>query len=97
MIWFSPLLVLSLFLGCDASETEQSVCDKMCSNLVNECEYDAFPDFASCEQGCEYNAEQGADITSQQLCIESAECDTFAILECELAFGDPSLEDSDVP
>lgn len=98
MIWkiAGCTMALSLTVAC-ATEQEKTVCQKMCSDLVSTCEYDAFPDTTSCVQGCEYNAEAGADVGGQQLCVEAAECDTFAILECELEFGvDPSkLEDTD--
>jgi len=70
-----------------AVETEPSVCRDLCTNLHGTCGYEAFPTLDSCLQGCEWNAEQGADVGGQLLCVESADCDTFAILECEHAYG----------
>lgn len=79
----APLLLL---MAC-GGDTEESVCHDLCTELVGVCNYEAFPDINSCMQGCEYNAGQGADILSQTTCVQSAACDTFAIMECEHAFG----------
>jgi hypothetical protein len=79
-----PLLVL--LFGC-GNAAEDSTCRDLCIELVTNCEYAAFPSVESCQQGCEYNAVQGADIEGQSECVIAAECDTFAIVECEHVFG----------
>ena len=81
--------LFALFLmGCAGETTEEGVCHDMCTELTGTCGYASFPDINSCVQGCEYNATQGADIAGQSppasMC---AQCDTFAIMECEHAFG----------
>jgi hypothetical protein len=83
-----PLLLVSLLglLGC-GQQVEEDVCHDLCTNLAGTCGYEAFPDLESCIQGCRWNAEQGADVGGQLLCVQTADCDTFAILECEHAYG----------
>ena len=66
---------------------EQSNCDQMCNELLGSCEYAAFPDKMSCLEGCLYAEENNADIASQKECVLEAECDTFAIIECENTYG----------
>ena len=73
--------------GFGCNETEETVCDTLCRELVQSCGYAAYPDLESCRQGCEYASEQGADIVGQQQCIVDAACDTFAIVECEHVYG----------
>lgn len=80
------LATLLLLFGCNG-DSEESICHDMCTELTGVCNLEAFPDINSCMQGCEYNAEQGADIGGQTQCITAAACDTFAILECEHAYG----------
>ena len=80
-------IVGTLILTACAPQAAPSVCLDLCTNLYSTCGYEAYPTLDSCLQGCEYNAEQGADVGGQLLCIESANCDTFAILECEHAYG----------
>ena len=79
------LITLACVAGCE--QTEESVCDSLCRELVQSCDYAAYPDLASCRQGCEYASEQGADIVGQEQCIAEAACDTFAIVECEHVYG----------
>ena len=38
-------------------------------------------------QGCLYDVSQGGDPIAQLPCIEAAECDEFAVVECEHEFG----------
>ncbi len=82
----TPCFALAVLLAC-GGDSEQSVCHDLCTELTGTCDYDAFPDINSCMQGCEWNAEQGADIAGQTACVKGAACDTFAILECEHAYG----------
>jgi hypothetical protein len=79
------MLSLVAVIGC--TETEETVCDGLCRELVQSCGYAAYPSLDSCRQGCEYAAEQGADIVGEEECIINAECDTFAIVECEHVYG----------
>lgn len=67
--------------GCGGNAT--SICEDLCRTLVLECSYDAFPTVESCQQGCEYDASQGDDIDARAACVEAANCDTFAVVECE--------------
>lgn len=78
---------LLLFAACNAATAPQGPCDEMCRSLVQDCGYAAYPSLESCRQGCEYNATQGADASAQSACVTEAACDTFAILECEHAYG----------
>ncbi len=81
-------LVLALLLAaCGPDRSANTACDEICDELVLRCGYEAFPSYDSCTQGCSYNAEQGADVDGQLDCVVGAECDTFAIVECEHAFG----------
>jgi hypothetical protein len=74
IVW---LLVL---WGCG---NEASTCQSICDELVTTCSYEAYPSYDSCLQGCEYDAEQGADVEAKQECVAGAECNTFVIVECE--------------
>ena len=76
------LSLLSGLLACTPLD-ESSTCDQLCEELVMTCEYAAFPDYESCQKGCLYDEEQGANVEGQLRCIAAAECNTFAVLECE--------------
>ncbi len=82
------LATLAMLLACGNGASEESVCLDLCTELTTVCGYDAFPDITSCQQGCEWNAEGGADIVGQTACVQAAACDTFAIVECEHAHSD---------
>ncbi len=74
--------------GCGGRQgAEDPECAALCDVLVLDCEYGAFPKYESCMEGCLYNKEEGAAISKELSCVEDAECDTFAILECEHAWG----------
>jgi hypothetical protein len=79
------LPLLAALLGCGSPET--SICQDLCVELVSNCEYAAYPSLESCLQGCGYSASEGADVDAQAECILAAECDTFAIIECEHQYG----------
>ena len=80
------LFLLSLlFLGCD--DQGAPICRTMCQELFQTCNYDAFPTFQSCQEGCMYKQEEGADIEGQLACIQEAECNEFAVIECEHTYG----------
>ncbi|MBM4365387.1 MAG: hypothetical protein FJ102_04180 [Deltaproteobacteria bacterium] len=75
-------LPLCLFVAC-LPEVEETTCDQLCEELVMTCEYAAFPDFQSCQKGCLYDEEQGANTDGMLRCVSEAECSTFDVLECE--------------
>ena len=79
---FSSLLLL----GCN-SGGPPSTCYTLCQELFQTCDYDAFPTFQSCEEGCLYKQEEGADIEAQLTCIQEAECNEFTVIECEHTYG----------
>lgn len=81
MRWISLSL---LFFACKPDAAD-GPCADLCANLVTHCGYEAFPDYDSCLQGCTYDEEQGKDVDAELACVEAADCDTFAILECEHA------------
>lgn len=80
------LWVGCLALGCSGSGAS-GPCNDLCAELVNTCDYQAFPNLGSCLDGCEFNSAQGADIPGQLACVRAAACDTFAVVECEHTYG----------
>lgn len=81
-VWIAAVGVLA---SCGGPEV--GPCNDLCDALVIDCNYDAFPSYDSCLQGCLFDAEQGADVEGELVCVEGAACDTFAILECEHSHG----------
>lgn len=81
-----PLLLL-LLAACDTEAPTDEVCQAMCQELVQTCEYDAYPSYESCMQGCAYEREQGGKIEPLSDCIVKAACDEFAIVDCQNQFG----------
>ncbi len=79
-------VALTTGVGCKNGPSE-SACEDLCTELVDVCAYEAFPDRASCMQGCLYSSDVGADLDGQRECVLGAACDTFTIVECEHAFG----------
>jgi len=73
--------------GCGEGVGDGGPCADLCRVLVGECGYAAFPDMASCIDGCTYEASEGQDVRGQADCVSEVGCDTFAILECENAHG----------
>jgi hypothetical protein len=82
------LLVAALLLvsACLAPDTD-GACEEMCGQLNNQCGFEAFPDVDSCRSGCGYEAAQGGAVTLMRDCVSSADCDVFAILECQRTYG----------
>ena len=80
---------LLLLIGCDSQKntSQYGICADVCEELYQSCSYAAYPSYDSCLAGCAYNEEEGADMESQLSCFQEAECDTFAIIECENQFG----------
>ena len=75
-------VVMIFAVGCESAEDEVEVCEALCDELVMECGYTAYPTRESCEQGCLYDQEQGADVANAFRCVREAACDTFAVIEC---------------
>lgn len=84
-----PLLLLLAATACGngSSGTVTGPCKDLCTALVEDCGYAAYPSFDSCAQGCLYTGDEGADLTGEATCVQDAACDTFAILECQNAYG----------
>jgi hypothetical protein len=80
------VLLLAL-ASCASNATPVTACDQLCDELVDECDYPAFPDRTSCLEGCLYNESEGADTDAHLSCVEEAACNTFTILECENQHG----------
>lgn len=80
-------LALLLLTACGGGSATATTCEDLCKELAIECGYAAYPTFESCEQGCAYNDAEGADLDGQLDCVLDAACDTFAIVECEHAYG----------
>jgi len=82
------MLLLALLLGCvsEADAVDPS-CVDACDELVGTCGVEAFPDAASCLDGCRYAIQEGADLPSYASCVDLAGCDPFALVACEHDFG----------
>lgn len=75
-------------VGCAEPEPESlGDCTDTCRVVVDDCALPSWPDRQSCVDACVAGAASGADVESQKLCVELAECDLFALVECEHAFG----------
>jgi len=74
--------LLLLVLAC-AERKNEGTCADICRELTVSCAYEAYPSFESCEQGCLFEADKGENMDAQLNCLESAQCDTFAIIDCE--------------
>jgi hypothetical protein len=72
--------------GCPGPSAP-AVCDTMCEQLMGECGYAAFPDVASCQQGCRYEVASGAPVHALQSCLLEASCDTPTVLACARTYG----------
>ena len=86
MKWASLMFVG--LVGCLHQKIAETSCDKICDILVQDCSYDAFPSLDSCWEGCAYQEEEfeDYDVDGHLACLETANCDTFAILECSHEF-----------
>jgi hypothetical protein len=78
---------LALVLAGCPGPSASAVCDEVCEQLMAECGYAAFPDVASCQQGCRYDAAEGAEVHALQGCLVEAGCDTPSVLGCARAYG----------
>lgn len=79
--------VAVLMTACVGDAATEGPCSDLCGELVGECGFTAFPDMGSCLDGCAFDASEGQDVIGQAICVGNAECDTFAVLECENQFG----------
>ncbi len=87
MLWRCFSVVAAIISsGCLHPDTDQA-CKDMCSQLVTECKYEAYPDLDSCLQGCGYEVSQGVPVTWMAECTAEAGCDPFALLECQHTYG----------
>lgn len=84
----SLVLCVAAIGACDPQDPAHAeACGATCEVLVDDCEVASYPDRQSCYDGCLAGARQGADVESQQACVELAECDLFALVECDHDFG----------
>jgi hypothetical protein len=81
------LLTLMGLTGCSTPAESDDFCVQLCDELVGTCGVAAYPSLESCTSGCGYESEQGANIGAHLECVRTAECDTFAIVECDHAHG----------
>jgi hypothetical protein len=81
------LVAIFILASCTTESGPASPCYNLCQELVQTCEYSAYPSFSSCEEGCLYYQEEGANIEEQLTCIQEAECNEFAVIECENEHG----------
>lgn len=83
---FRSTVLLILLTSACTEAVPPTACGQMCDELVSTCSYAAYPSMESCLQGCQFNETEGRDVAGQQECVAEAECNTFAIVECEHAF-----------
>ena len=79
-------LAVCTMVACGDTQTAPewpADCVSLCDALVTDCSYEAYPTMDSCLQGCSYDIELGKDIGGQRECVETANCDLFAIVECQ--------------
>lgn len=92
MRWF----LLAFFAsGCSTDQETDEICTAMCEELVMTCEYAAYPSYESCVQGCAFSRQQGGNVKREADCVAKAECDTFAIVDCEHKWGQESATAED--
>ena len=79
-------LIIGLVQGCAVPPPDKS-CESACQELYMQCGFEAFPDKSSCTMGCMYESDQGGQVATLEECIAAADCDIFAVIECQNAFG----------
>ena len=86
------LLGFGLALGCTepVEDDEYEACVSLCDELVQSCSYDAYPTTESCMAGCADEVNEEVNVFELEACILDAECDTFAIIECQNHAGPDS-------
>lgn len=83
---------LFMLFGCGET-AEAGACESLCDQLVQTCEFGAYPTYESCEQGCLFDESKGADVSGLDQCITKAGCDEFGIVECTHRFGVTAASD----
>ena len=89
-MWVRPSVVgFVCAFGCadPVVDDEYEACSNLCDEMVRECSYDAYPTTESCMAGCADDIEAEAALFELEVCILEADCDTFAIIECQNHFG----------
>ena len=81
------LLILSMTVGCGEEAPKEDTCTTLCKELTEECNFAAYPDLESCQEGCLYYEEEGVNVEDHLACVSEASCDTFRIVECEHSHG----------
>ena len=84
--WPLALPLVAALLSCGGAAEDQA-CDDLCTELMQQCGFAAFPDRDSCLQGCAYDSEQGANTAALLTCVTATECDLAEIVECEHQHG----------
>ena len=79
-------LLLAL-AACSQKTPEAEACEELCFELVSHCAYEAYPSTESCMQGCLYDVSLGGDPIGMLPCVQAANCDEFAVVECEHVYG----------
>jgi hypothetical protein len=77
----------AVLLALAACHGDAARCADLCDRLTGDCAYAAYPDPASCEQGCRYDVSTGADVDALFGCVVAADCDTPTVLACARAYG----------
>jgi hypothetical protein len=77
------MALFMLLVGCAGENAQAKVCEDICMELTVGCAFEAYPNYGSCEQGCMFEAEKGEDMEAELECLEAAQCDTFAVIDCE--------------
>lgn len=85
-------ILVFVALGCSTETADDATCTEMCQELVQSCEFAAYPSYESCMQGCAYARKEGGDMDAERTCILEAECDEFAVIDCEHAYGPGGTE-----
>jgi hypothetical protein len=83
-------LAAAAVVSCDTGRrTGRDVerCESICDELVVVCEFGAYPDVSSCQDGCLYEDDQGGDLRGLEDCLADSDCDTFEVIECQRAHG----------
>ena len=79
--------MLFFLFACTQEASEYGICEDICKEVYSTCQFEAYPSYESCLEGCAYNEEEGSDLEAQYQCFQEAECDTFEIIECENTYG----------
>lgn len=86
------IFFVSLFSCTTSSTVGDSPCEELCLELVNQCDFAAYPDYTSCLEGCVYNETEKNQQTEDMLeCVVGASCNEFEIMECEHQYGADNL------